>query len=210
MLGDAERPAELCARRARVGVCEFGDELRRNPGSALCVLEGIWLDGPAILVEVTRCRLDELVVLQPGGENLSADRIGKRDVRSDVETKPTVRPLRARRAARIDDIKLGPVVKPSQDVMKVDRMRLSRVRSPKDDQVGVLGLLVGARAAACPEDRRQTDDARSVSSSIAAIDVVAADDGASELLRDIVHLVGRLRAAEHAVGLRAVSVARVA
>ena len=94
--------------------------------------------------------------------------------------------------------------------MKEDRMRLARIRSPQDDRVGMLDLLVGAGAAACPEDRRQTDDARGVSSSIAAVDVVAADDATSELLRDVVHLVGRLRAAEHPVRAGRPSIAGVA
>ena len=94
--------------------------------------------------------------------------------------------------------------------MKKDRVRLARIRSPQQDKVGFRDLLVGARAAARSEDRRQTDDARSMSSSIAAVDVVTADDRASELLRDIVHLVGGLRTAKHSVGAGAVTIARVA
>ena len=66
----------------------------------------------------------------------------------------------------------------------------------------MLDLLVRAGTAACPEDRRQTDDARGVSSPIAAVNVVAADDRASELLSDVVHLVGGFRTAEHPVGVR--------
>jgi hypothetical protein len=97
-----------------------------------------------------------------------------------------------------------------QDVMKEDRMRLARVRSPKDDNAGALSFLVGAGAAARAEDRRQTDDARGVSRSVATVDVIAADRYASELLRDVVHLVGRFRAAEHAVGARTTAIARAA
>jgi hypothetical protein len=100
-------------------------------------------------------------------------------------------------------------VNAAQHVMKVDRVRFARIRSPQDNDAGALDLLVRARSAACPEDRRQTDDARSVSSSIAAVDVVAADDRASELLSDIVHLVGRFRTAEHPVRVRSVSPARI-
>jgi hypothetical protein len=97
-----------------------------------------------------------------------------------------------------------------EDVMKEDRVRLARIRSPEQNQVGVLELLIGTRAAACPEYRRQTDDARSVSSPVAAVDIVAADDGTCELLRDIVHLVRRLRAAEHPERARGVTVAGIA
>jgi hypothetical protein len=93
--------------------------------------------------------------------------------------------------------------------MEEDRMRVARVRSPQNDQIGVLDLLVRARAAACTEDRRQTDDARSMSSSIAAVDVVAADDRASELLSDVVHLVRGLRAAEHSERVRSAALRSV-
>ena len=94
--------------------------------------------------------------------------------------------------------------------MKKDRVRLARIRSPQQDKVGFRDLLVGARAAARSEDRRQTDDARSVSRSVAAVDVVAADDDASEFLRDEVYFVGRLRTAEHSVRMSTVALARAA
>jgi hypothetical protein len=80
--------------------------------------------------------------------------------------------------------------------MKENRVCLAGVRPPQDDEVRILDFLVGARAAACSEDRRQTDDARGVSRAVATIDVVAADRDAGELLGDEVRLVGGLRAAE--------------
>src|SRR5258708_27426636 len=89
-------------------------------------------------------------------------------------------------------------------------MRLARVRAPEKDDVGVLNLTIRARAASRAEDRRQTDDARRVSRAVAAVDVVAADDAACELLREIVHLVGRLRTAEQPEALRAVAPGHVA
>ncbi len=57
-------------------------------------------------------------------------------------------------------------------------------------------LLIGAGAAACPENRRQTGDARGVSSTVAAIDVTRADHRAHEFLGQIVQLIGRFRATE--------------
>src|SRR5262249_14406377 len=54
------------------------------------------------------------------------------------------------------------------------------------------------------EYRRQTDDARGVSSPVAAVDVVAADGGAHELLGDVVDLVRGFRAAEHPEAARPV------
>jgi hypothetical protein len=80
-------------------------------------------------------------------------------------------------------------------MMEEDGVRLARVRSPEDDEIRLLDLAIRARPAARAEYRRQTDDARRVSCTVAAVDVVAAD-AARELLGEIVHLVRRLRAAE--------------
>src|SRR5579864_5707000 len=80
--------------------------------------------------------------------------------------------------------------------MKEDRMGLTRVRAPEEDQVGLFDLAVGTRSAPGSEHCRQTDDTGRMSSSVAAVDVVAADDRTDELLRDEIHLVGRLGAAE--------------
>src|SRR5262249_16819012 len=81
--------------------------------------------------------------------------------------------------------------------MKKDRMRLARIRPPQHDQVGLFIFALRAGAPARPEYRRQTDDAGGVSGAVAAVNVVAADDAPRKLLREIVHLVGRLRTAEH-------------
>ena len=56
--------------------------------------------------------------------------------------------------------------------------------APEDDEVRLLDLAIRARPAARSEDRRQTDDAGGVSGAVAAVDVVAADHGARELLRE--------------------------
>src|SRR5438105_859819 len=81
-------------------------------------------------------------------------------------------------------------------------MGLARVRTPEDDQLGLLSLAVGRGPSSGSEHCRQTGDAWSVSSSVAAVDVVAVHDRARELLRHEVHLIGGLRAAEHAECLR--------
>src|SRR2546428_9270815 len=90
-------------------------------------------------------------------------------------------------------------------MVEEDGVRLPRVRPPQDDQIRLLDLLVGARPAPCSEHRRQTDDTWSVSSPVTAVDVVAAEHLAHELLSDEVHLVGGLRAAEQADPVAAVS-----
>src|SRR5437868_12414564 len=81
-------------------------------------------------------------------------------------------------------------------MMKENRMCLPGVRSPEKNHIGFFNLLVRVCAPACSENHRQTGDARSVSSAVAAIDVIASHDNARELLRNKVHLVRRLRATE--------------
>ncbi len=77
-------------------------------------------------------------------------------------------------------------------------MSFPRVRAPKKNDVRFFHFTVRAGATSRSEDRRQTGDARGVSSPIATIDIVAADDRANEFLRDVVKLVGCFGAAEHA------------
>src|SRR5579863_2864824 len=83
-------------------------------------------------------------------------------------------------------------------MVKEDGMRFPRVRTPKKDYIRFFHLGVRTRAAACSKDRRQTDDARGVSSAVATVDVVAPDHRANELLRNVVQLVGGFGATEHA------------
>src|SRR6185295_544423 len=108
------------------------------------------------------------------------------------------RPRRGAGPARIDGVQPRAGADAFQHVVEVDRVRLARIRSPQDDEVRFLDFAVRARPAPGSQYRRQTDDARGVSRAVAAVDVVAADDAAGELLRQIVHFVGRLRAAEQA------------
>jgi hypothetical protein len=72
-------------------------------------------------------------MLQARRQNFAADRIGQRDVGTDVEPQPSVGPLRARRAPRVDDVELGAVTYAFEDVMKEDRVRLARIRSPEQN-----------------------------------------------------------------------------
>ncbi len=88
--------------------------------------------------------------------------------------------------------------------MEENRMVFAGIRSPQEDHIGLFDLPVRARAPARSKDRRQTDDARSVSGPITAIDVVRAERHPGQLLRQVVHLVGRLGAAEDAQCVRPV------
>src|SRR5439155_4260049 len=95
------------------------------------------------------------IVLQAGMNDLARHRVGERDVRSDVEPEPYVGPGRGARVPRIDDVQLGAVVDPLEQMVKPDRMRLTGVRSPEEDEIGMFGFLVRARAAARPQNCRQ-------------------------------------------------------
>src|SRR5215467_12682983 len=77
-------------------------------------------------------------------------------------------------------------------------MRFASIRAPKQDDVRVFDLAIRTGPASRSENRRQTGDARSVSSPVTTVDIVRAHDGANELLGDIVQLVDSLGAAEHA------------
>src|SRR5260370_36490541 len=81
--------------------------------------------------------------------------------------------------------------------MKYSGMCGPRVRSPKQDYVCLFHLAIGTRAAPRSENRRQTGDARGVSSPVAAIDVVRSHHGTNKFLGGVVQLVGGLGATEH-------------
>ena len=203
VLGDAERPAQLGPIGPGVGVGQFGDDLGRHPGHLRAPLQGPLLHRGRVLLEAARGAGDEGGVVQSGVDDLAGDRVGEGDVRPDVDAQPDVGPLRGAGPAGVDAVEARAVAHAGDDVVEEDRVGLSGVRAPEDDDVGVLHLAVGGRPAACSEDCRQTDDGGSVSSAVAGVDVVRADGRAHELLGDEVHLVRRLRAREHADGIRA-------
>ena len=141
-------------------------------------------------------------------DDLARHRVRERDVGADVEPEPAVGPLRRRRPPRVDHEEPRPVVDALEQVVEEDRVRLAGVRAPEEDHVRLLDLRVRRRAAACSEHRRQTDDARGVSGSVAGVDVVRAHHLARELLRQEVHLVRGLRAREDPERRRRVGLAR--
>ena len=135
--------------------------------------------------------------------DLARHGVGERDVAADVQPHPHVGPLGGRGPARVDHVEPRAVPDPLQQVVEPDRVRRARVRSPQEDDVRLLDFAVGARASTRPEHRRQTDDARRVSCPVATVDVVGAERDAGELLRQEVHFVRGLRAAEDAERVRA-------
>jgi len=86
--------------------------------------------------------IDELAVGETGVDDLPRDSVRERDVRPDVEAQPGVGPLGAARPAGIDRIELRAVADAAQQVVEEDRMRLSGVRAPEDDQIGLLDLTI--------------------------------------------------------------------
>ena len=196
VIPSVQQSCAFCALAVRVR--ELADRVGRDAGHALRLLERPRLDRLAVRVEAGRRALDELQVGETGRDDLARDGVRERDVGADVEPEPEIGPLRRRRAPRVDDDQLRAVVHGLEHVVEEDRVRLARVRAPEHDQVRGASLLVGARPAARTEHRRQTDDAGRVSGSVAAVDVVRAEDDAGELLRGEVQLVRRLGAAEDA------------
>ena len=111
---------------------------------------------------------------QAGGNNFAAHGVRQRNIRADVEAQPHVGPLRGTGAARVHHVQFCAVAQPLQQVVEENRVRLPRVRSPQQNHIRLFNLAIRAGAAPRSEYRRQTGDARGVSSAVAAIDVVAA------------------------------------
>ena len=124
--------------------------------------------------------------------DFAAHCIGKDDVGSHIESRPHVGPLNGTCPARIHCEKTRAIPHSFKKMVKEDRMRFARVGSPQQDHIRFFDFLIGVRAASSTEYRRQTGDARGVSSPIAAIDVVAAYHDPGELLCNEVHFIRRL------------------
>jgi hypothetical protein len=123
-------------------VGELADGIGRDAGLPLGVLERVGLDLGFVGVEVARGALDEGLVLEPGGDDLAADRVGEGDIAADVDAEPDVGPFGAACPARVDRIEPGAVADAAEEVVEEDRMRLAGVAAPEDDQIGVLDLTV--------------------------------------------------------------------
>lgn len=190
VFGYAERPADLGAFCGGKGVSKGTNESGRNACDRLSSLQCPRLYARLVLLKTDAGVLDKVVVSQPCVDDLAGDGVGEGDVCADFERKPAVCPLCRRRVARIDDEQFRAVVNRLENVVEVDRVRLSRIGTPQDDEVCLFRLSIGAGSASCPEYCRQTDDAGGVSSAVAAVDVVCAHDLPCEFLRGKVDLVG--------------------
>ena len=81
--------------------------------------------------------------------------------------------------------------------MEKNRMRLTGIRAPEQDDISLFSFTIRAGSATRSKNRRQTGDAGGVSSSVTAINVVRSHYRANKLLRCIVQLVRGLGTAEH-------------
>ena len=192
MLGDAERPADLRALSPGISVRRLPDDCGGHAGLTLRALKRVHLDAFPVGLKAAGSVLNEPFIGQSGNDDFTSHGVGQRDIGTHVEAQPHVSPLCRGRAPRIHDVKPGPIAHPLQHVMEKDGVRLPRVRPPEQDHVRFFNLAVRTRTAARSKDRRQTDDTGGVSSPIAAVDVVAADHRANELLGDVVQLVRSL------------------
>ena len=206
VFGDAEGPQDLALATRRVCMCDLADRLGRYTRDLGGHLERVRLDRRRELVVALRGMRDEFGVHQTRVDDLAGDRVGQGDVGTDVDAKPQVGELRRRRTPRVDAVHLRPVVQPLHQVVEEDGVRFTRIRTPQENHVGVLDFLVRDRSATRSEHCRQTDDRRSVSSSVAGVDVVRPHHHACELLGEEVDFVRRLRAREHAERIRVRSV----
>jgi hypothetical protein len=142
MLGDPERPADHRAGRLGERVRQLADGLGRDAGLTLGVFERVCLDLRLVGIEVDGRPLDELAILEAGGDDLAGDRIRERDVAADIESQPAIGPFGRRRAAWIDRVETSPVANAAEKVVEEDRMRLAGVAAPQDDQVRLFRLTV--------------------------------------------------------------------
>src|SRR5208337_2192106 len=179
-------------------------------GHVLRVLESEAFDVGLVGVKPGGGPLDKGPVLESRSDDFPADGVGQDDVRAHVEPKPDVRPTRRIAAAWIDDPKPGALVDCLEYVVKEDGMGLTRVRPPEQDEVRILDLAIGTSCTTRTKNRRQTDDAGGVSSTVATVDVVGANDHPSEFPGQEIQFVRGLRATEYAESLRAVFLQRAA
>src|SRR6185437_10063944 len=186
MFRDAQSPADYGAVSLGIGVRDLPDSFGGYAGLALGALQGVLFDALAILRQSAGRVVDEPPMGQPGGDDLPAHRVRQRDIGSDIEPQPHVRPLRGGGPPRVHHEQAAATANPLQHMMEKNRVRLPRVGTPQQDDVRLFYFTIRAGSPARSEYRRQTGDAGGVSSTVAAVDVVAADHRPDKLLGHII------------------------
>jgi hypothetical protein len=123
-------------------VGELADGIGRDARLTLGEVEGVALDLRLVGLEPVGRPVDELAVLEARGDDLPPDGVRERDVGPDVESEPDVRPFGRARPTRVDSVQPGAVSDAAKEVVEEDRVRLTGVAAPQDDQVRLFGLTV--------------------------------------------------------------------
>ena len=121
---------------------KFADRVGGDAGLTLGVREGVRLDLLAIGLEVEGRALDELGVGQSRVDDLPPDGVRQRDVAADIESQPRVRPFGGARPSWVNREQACSIADAAQEVMEEDRMRLSGIAAPENDQIGLLDLTI--------------------------------------------------------------------
>src|ERR1043166_9623865 len=151
VLGNAQGPAELCASSLGIGMRYAPDRLSRNAGFWLCALQRVLLYVLAIGGKATGSVLDKFGVRQAGVDDLIAHGVGQRDVCSDIDAQPCIRPLGRAGPARVNHVQLGAIVNALEHVMKENRVRLAGVRAPQQDYIRIFRFTISAGTATPPK-----------------------------------------------------------
>jgi hypothetical protein len=115
--------------------------MARDPGDLGCAIRGIPVDQLGIGVEPGRRPLDELRPVEAALDDDPGHRIRQGDVRTDVDSQPHIGPAGRLASPGVDAVQAGTVVDSLEEMMEKDGMRRARVRTPEEDDIGVLDLL---------------------------------------------------------------------
>src|ERR1700737_3256708 len=128
VLGDAKRPTNHSAVGRRIGARRLTDDVGWYAGYFFGPFRRRVLNRSSILFKACCCAIDEHAVLETLFEYLVSHRVGELDVGSDIESKPSVSPLRRNRTARIYNDQVRAIAHALENVMEEDRVRFARVR----------------------------------------------------------------------------------
>ena len=140
--------------------------VRSDARDALALFEREGLHVRGVLGEADGRAVDEAVIHEAGVDDLARHGVREGDVGADVEAEPAVGPLGRGGAPRVDRVEPSAVVDALEEMVEEDRMRLTGIRSPQEDDVRLLDLAVGRGPAARTERCRQTDDTGRVSGAV--------------------------------------------
>ena len=197
---DSKSPADHRLFCGGVSASHFVDQRSGHAAQALGLGKGERFHSLPVGVETRRGVIDKPAVVPSLGDDLPPHRVGHHNVGANIQARPCVGPAYGTGAAGIHGDQPRAIVNPLEKVMKKDRVGLTGIGSPQEDDIRLLDFPVGVCPTAHPEHCRQTDDTRGVSGAITTVDIVRAHHHPSELLGDEVHFIGALGATENPKG----------